>query len=127
MRIYRVSTYNHIAVVETQKGRKVEGNWSSMPRPLYRWVSFDETITTFSTQGASLTLKQVYDKDGGLISEDIESSPITEFRDLLKTNREGFRKDDWDAEKEVWVESAEKPTAFQWTGEGFLELENIAR
>jgi hypothetical protein len=90
-------------------------------------VSFLEVITTFATQGTSLTLKQTYDTTGKFVSEDIETTPITDFRDILKTLREGYRKDEWDVEKEMWVESSEQPVAFNWSGDGFVELEQTRR
>jgi hypothetical protein len=128
MRVYKANALTYMAVIVTKKGRDVEGSWGAMPRPLYRWVSFDETITTFSTQGRPLTLNQLYDKDGKLTSEKFENPPVLEFRDILKTGREGFRKDEWNVEKNTWVESTERPAAFDWRGDdGFLELENIMR
>lgn len=127
MRVFQANKFAYLAIVESPSGRKIEDTGGGLPTPLCRFVSFDETFTTFTGQGRTFTLHQTFDKDGKLKIEDVQSPAITEFRDLLKLGKEGYRRDEWDREHARWEESSHIPTVWQWEGASFLELESVKR
>lgn len=125
MRVFQANRFAYLTIVESPSGRKIEDNGGGMPTPLCRFVSFDEMFTTFTCQGRTFTLHQTFNEDGNLKAEDIHSPPITEFRDLLKLSKEGYRRDEWSSEKAAWEESSHVPTVWRWNGAGFSEMERV--